>query len=206
MRDRCLQLFARWRRRPSNPAPPTDPIPAALEHRVQAAFPRPAVSDALRARVAHLCREAAETAPADRQPFAWNRRNRMRIARWGSAVLAGHVDWHGVPGIFFRLRELRTGDPVRVSMSDGTVRAFRVIDARLVDKPELPRDEVFARRGTPTLALITCGGDFDRGATLSVLRFETGNDFLSRLLRHDVPGQQILSALRSDGRQAKRGN
>src|SRR5436190_17454684 len=23
----------------------------------------------------------------------------------GSAVLAGHVDWHGVPGIFFRLRE-----------------------------------------------------------------------------------------------------
>ncbi len=41
---------------------------------------------------------------------------------------------------------------------------------------------------------------------MSVLRFETGNYFLSRLLWHDVPGQQALSALRSGGRQAKRCN
>ena len=29
----------------------------------------------------------------------------------GSAVLAGHVDWHGVPGIFFHLSELCRVDP-----------------------------------------------------------------------------------------------
>jgi LPXTG-site transpeptidase (sortase) family protein len=79
----------------------------------------------------------------------------------GSAVLAGHVDWHGVPGVFFRLRELEAGDAVEVAMSDGSARRFRVVDVRLVDKPELPRAEVFARTGEPTLTLVTCGGEFD---------------------------------------------
>jgi LPXTG-site transpeptidase (sortase) family protein len=79
----------------------------------------------------------------------------------GSAVLAGHVDWHGVPGIFFRLRELQAGDAVSVTMSDGSVQSWTVTDVRLVAKPELPVSDVFSRAGPPTLTLVTCGGSFD---------------------------------------------
>ena len=46
-------------------------------------------------------------------------------------------------------------------MSDGSVLGFHVVDTRMVDKPELPRAEVFARTGAPTLTLVTCGGQFD---------------------------------------------
>jgi len=79
----------------------------------------------------------------------------------GSAVLAGHVDWHGVPGIFFRLRDLRAGDAVSVTMSDGSIQAWTVTGVTLIAKPELPVADVFARTGPPMLTLVTCGGSFD---------------------------------------------
>jgi hypothetical protein len=97
MRDLLLHLLARRRRRPPSEAEPeTDLIPAALEGQVQSAFPRPAVSDALRTRVALLCREAVEAAPSGRRPWAANRRHWMRIARWGTlgvAVVAMAAVW-----------------------------------------------------------------------------------------------------------------
>ena len=73
----------------------------------------------------------------------------------------GHVDWHGAPGIFFKLRDLRAGDAATVTMSDGSVQAWTVTDVTLIAKPELPVAEVFSRRGPPTLTLVTCGGSFD---------------------------------------------
>ncbi len=98
--------------------------------------------------------------PADGSVVAWYEYG-PAPGEAGSAVLAGHVDWHGVPGIFFRLRDLQAGDPVSVTMSDGALRPFHVVDIRMVDKPELPRTKVFARTGPPTLTLVTCGGEFD---------------------------------------------
>ena len=69
----------------------------------------------------------------------------------GSAVLAGHVDWHGVPGIFFELRFLRPGNPVAIAMSDGSVRHFTVTAVQLIAKPEVPFADVFSRQGPPTV-------------------------------------------------------
>jgi LPXTG-site transpeptidase (sortase) family protein len=98
--------------------------------------------------------------PAEAKVVAWYRYGPAPGAP-GSAVLAGHVDWHGVPGIFFRLRELHAGDAVSVAMSDGSVQSWTVTDVRLVAKPELPVADVFSRTGPPTLTLVTCGGSFD---------------------------------------------
>ena len=80
----------------------------------------------------------------------------------GSAVLAGHVDWHGEVGVFFRLSRVEPGAVVVVGYADGTQRRFTVVERRLIAKPELPVSDVFARTGPPALVLITCGGDFDR--------------------------------------------
>jgi hypothetical protein len=80
----------------------------------------------------------------------------------GSAVLAGHVDWHGALGVFFRLAKVEVGSVVTIGFGDGSTRAFQVVERRLVLKPELPVEEVFARSGPPSLVLVTCGGEFDR--------------------------------------------
>ncbi len=79
----------------------------------------------------------------------------------GSAVLAGHVDWHGEIGVFFHLSRVEPGAVVVVGYADGTQRRFTVVERRLIAKPELPVSDVFARTGPPALVLITCGGDFD---------------------------------------------
>ena len=98
--------------------------------------------------------------PAEAKVVAWYQYGPAPGAN-GSAVLAGHVDWHGVPGIFFELRDLKAGDTVAVTMSDGSTQSWTVVDVHLVAKPELPVADVFARTGPPTLTLITCGGSFD---------------------------------------------
>jgi hypothetical protein len=51
---------------------------------------------------------------------------------------------------------------VAVTMSDGSVLSWTIVDVTLVAKPELPVSDVFSRTGPPTLTLITCGGTFDR--------------------------------------------
>ena len=78
----------------------------------------------------------------------------------GSAVLAAHVAYDGVDGVFRRLVDLRPGDGVTVGFADGTTQRFVVTDVVQHDKDELP-DELFARDGEPQVALITCGGEFD---------------------------------------------
>jgi hypothetical protein len=119
MRDLLLNLLARRRRRlPNDAEPETELIPAALERQVQAAFPRPAISDELRTRVALLCREAVERAPADRQPFVWNRRHWMRIARWGTlgaaVVVLASVWMSGRPGMAVLAATIRAMESVPV--------------------------------------------------------------------------------------------
>lgn len=79
----------------------------------------------------------------------------------GSAVLAGHVDYNGVAGAFYRLRELEPGDRIAVSFDDGSRQRFEVVARRRYKRDELPTDRVFASGGRPVLTLITCGGRFD---------------------------------------------
>lgn len=80
----------------------------------------------------------------------------------GASVLAAHVNFNGVPGVFRYLRDLEGGERVEIAYDDGTVRAFEVTDVQLYDKDELPEDRVWAKDGDPTLVLFTCGGRFNR--------------------------------------------
>ena len=81
----------------------------------------------------------------------------------GPAVLLGHVDsGRGGPGVFYRLRALRPGDPVRVTRSDRTVARFRVTSVEDVPKRNFPTARVYGDLDHAGLRLITCGGTFDR--------------------------------------------
>ena len=74
----------------------------------------------------------------------------------GSAVLAAHIAYDGVDGVFRRLDRLAPGDEVEVRFDDGTALRYRVRALATYDKDELP-DEVFDRDGPDQLVLITCG-------------------------------------------------
>ncbi len=82
----------------------------------------------------------------------------------GPAVIAGHVDWAGAPGVFARLGEVAVGDPVVVGRTDGTTQRFTVTRVVRYAKSAFPTAEVYGATPDAQLRLITCGGEFDRAA------------------------------------------
>ncbi len=79
----------------------------------------------------------------------------------GAAVIAGHIDSGGEPGVFFRLRLLRPGDLIYVRRADGTLAVFRVTAVHSYLKTRFPTSAVYGPTPTAQLRLITCGGTFD---------------------------------------------
>jgi sortase (surface protein transpeptidase) len=81
----------------------------------------------------------------------------------GAAVILGHVDSRSTgPAVFYRLRELRRGDQIKVVGADGSIVRFAVERTELYPKSRFPTDEVYyPTLTTPELRLVTCGGEFD---------------------------------------------
>jgi sortase (surface protein transpeptidase) len=82
----------------------------------------------------------------------------------GSAVILGHVDSKGGPAVFFRLGELRRGDSVTITRTDGSSVRFVVQRTQQYPKDRFPTDDVYYPTLTPALRLVTCGGEFDAAA------------------------------------------
>jgi LPXTG-site transpeptidase (sortase) family protein len=78
----------------------------------------------------------------------------------GVTVLAAHIAFDGVDGVFRHLDDLTPGDEVVVALSDGTEQRYRVTGLTQNPKEALP-PELWVREGDPRLALVTCGGTFD---------------------------------------------
>ncbi len=79
----------------------------------------------------------------------------------GPAVILGHIDSYQGPGVFFRLVELRSGDPIYIRRSDGSTVEFRVTAVRRYLKDHFPTGAVYGPTPDAELRLITCGGAFD---------------------------------------------
>jgi sortase (surface protein transpeptidase) len=79
----------------------------------------------------------------------------------GPAIIVGHIDSRSGPGVFFRLPELRPGDQVYVTRSDGTLARFRVTSVQTYPKDHFPTQAVYGATPDAELRLITCGGAFD---------------------------------------------
>jgi len=80
----------------------------------------------------------------------------------GSSVLAAHVDYDGHPGPFFRLGDVAIGDRVEIVGPGDDLRTFSITEVAQVPKEGLAASGAFDRTGKDRLALVTCGGDFDR--------------------------------------------
>jgi sortase (surface protein transpeptidase) len=82
----------------------------------------------------------------------------------GPAVLAGHVDWGGSPGVFYRLRDVVAGDTITVAREDGSTVVFRVNRVAKYPKNAFPTAAVYGNLDHAGLRVITCGGAFDHRA------------------------------------------
>ncbi len=80
----------------------------------------------------------------------------------GPAILAGHVDWGGHPGVFYHLRDLQPDAEVTVTRQDRRAAVFRVRQVEEYPKDKFPTDVVYGDIDHAGLRLITCGGSFDR--------------------------------------------
>jgi LPXTG-site transpeptidase (sortase) family protein len=103
--------------------------------------------------------DAGELAVPGASDVGWYRYG-PRPGEPGVTVLAAHIAFDGVDGVFRRLADLRPGDAVTVALSDGTAQEYRITELSQHPKSELP-PQLWARDGAPRLALVTCGGSFD---------------------------------------------
>ena len=78
----------------------------------------------------------------------------------GSTVLAAHINYNGVDGVFRHLVDLEPGDRFTVSPNGQPV---EYVVESVVDygKQTLPIADLFSETGDERLVLITCGGDFN---------------------------------------------
>jgi hypothetical protein len=145
---------------------PTAPIVAAL---ATAQPPSVAAPDALtipeigvRTRLITLGLTARGTVqvPPTTSVAGWYTRS-PRPGAVGPAIILGHIDSHQGPGVFFRLAELRSGDPVYIQRSDGSTVEFRVTAVQTYLKAKFPTQAVYGPAPDAELRLITCGGAFD---------------------------------------------
>ncbi len=91
----------------------------------------------------------------------------------GSSVILGHVDSVRGPAVFYRLRDLKSGDRVNVELRDGAVAHYTVQRVATYPNERFPARKVYAPRGYPALQLVTCGGAYDQktGYTANVVAY-----------------------------------
>lgn len=119
-------------------------------------------------------------------PFVvgWYRES-ARLAEAGNVVMAGHLDYWGVPrAVFFHLGALDEGDQLTVLGDDGREYPYEIEWVRKIktadDDGHDKLIEVIDVTDEPCLTLITCGGKFDRetleyeSRTVARARLKTG--------------------------------
>lgn len=81
----------------------------------------------------------------------------------GVAVLAGHRDSRVQgAGALHDVGELVAGDIVTIVHLDGRISRWSVDETLTTARDELPGDLLFTTDGPPRIALVSCGGEFDR--------------------------------------------
>jgi hypothetical protein len=103
--------------------------------------------------------------PPDPRVLGWYRYGPAPGASTGgSVVVAGHLDSRRLGlGPLAKLRDLRVGDSVVVTTSDGGTSTYTVRQLERFDRQALPA-EVFSRSGPERLRIVTCGGEYDAEA------------------------------------------
>ncbi|MEV4097134.1 class F sortase [Streptosporangium saharense] len=102
-----------------------------------------------------------QTPPLSKPKLAGWYKNGPVPGQQGPSVVLGHVNTRGGAAVFSRLKEVRRGDKIKVSRSDGAIVEFTVDGVEQVSKTSFPSKRVYGNTGEATLRLITCGGVYN---------------------------------------------
>ena len=107
-----------------------------------------------------VARDGELGVPENPQQVGWWRDGAAPGSARGTVVIDGHVDTRTAgPGALYRLETLSPGDSITMDTTTGS-RRYRVAARSVYRKSSLPAG-LFAKAGSPRLALITCGGPFN---------------------------------------------
>lgn len=102
--------------------------------------------------------------PVDYANVAWFNLG-YKPGEQGSSVIAGHLDDpRANPAVFWDIKLLKKGDEILVTDKDGHERKFKVTRSEKYEYNKVPLKEIFGKEGKPTLALITCEGNYNQSA------------------------------------------
>lgn len=145
---------------PSEPAAPApDPSPAAAAP-APVSLTIPAISVNTRLIRLGITAQGTLQVPTSTAVAGWYTGS-PRPGQIGSSVIAGHIDSHLGPGIFYRLSGLRPGERIYVRRANGSLAVFSVTAVRQYPKDRFPTSQVYGPAPDAELNLITCGGTFD---------------------------------------------
>jgi LPXTG-site transpeptidase (sortase) family protein len=103
--------------------------------------------------------EMQDPTTADR--VAWYKES-AKLGLDGNTVLAGHLNYWGVPeGVFVRLADVQVGDEIVIEGDRGGVYTYRVVWTEPIDADTNELSEIVGPSDGRTLTLITCGGRWD---------------------------------------------
>ena len=111
--------------------------------------------------------DGAMSAPANPDEVAWYTLG-PGMGVPGNVVFAAHVNWDGRLRVFGRLSALEVGDSVLIVDAAGNGYQYVVESSQWFRAEGAPVDDIFAQPETPTITLITCGGEY-RAATREYL-------------------------------------
>lgn len=96
--------------------------------------------------------------PSDEFHVAWYKEF-ARLGETGNMLLAGHVNWWGIPeAVFFNLGTLQEQDAVVLRDEAGTAYRYAIEWVRQESNLEPPREEVLGMTNYEAVTLMTCSG------------------------------------------------
>jgi sortase (surface protein transpeptidase) len=99
--------------------------------------------------------------PTDETHVAWYKET-ARLGETGNILLAGHVNWWGVPeAVFFNLGQLQEGDPIVLFDDAGASFIYAVEWVSQESNLEPAREEVLGMTGYEAVTLMTCSGEWN---------------------------------------------
>lgn len=99
--------------------------------------------------------------PSNGEDAAWYKETAL-VGSEGNAVIAGHLNWYGMPeAVFFAIDQLQLDDEIFVRDGSCLEHRYLVEWVELIEVAMADMAEITGDSDDPILTLITCGGEWD---------------------------------------------
>lgn len=114
-----------------------------------------------------------QTPPEENRNLAGWYRDGATPGQRGTAIIAGHVDNHSGPAVFYDLGALHREDRIEILREDGRTAVYQLYAIEVHDRKDFPDDRVYRQAADAQLRVITCGGGYseERGYDGNVVAY-----------------------------------